>query len=256
MVKKNHVKNFNFQKDNIMLNLKIDEFIKVGAHLGHISSKWNPNMRQYIFMKKCGIHIIDISKTIKKLNEACIFLKNISSSGKKILFVATKKQIKTIVSDYADKVNMPYITERWLGGILTNIATIRQSVKQLKVIDRQKLDGTYEMMSKKERFLIKRLKAKLKKNLGSIYKMNFLPACVIIVDVTEEKIAVNECFNLGIPIIGIVDTNSDPRKIKYPIPANDDSSKSINLILSYLTDSILEGISFFKKNMSKKYVST
>lgn len=235
-----------------MLNLKRDEFIKVGAHLGHISSKWNPNMRPYIFMKKCGIHIIDISKTIKKLNEACIFIKNLSSSGKKILFVATKKQIKTIVSDYADQVNMPYITERWLGGILTNIATIRQSVKQLKVIDRQKLDGTYDMMYKKERLLIKRLKAKLKKNLGSIYQMNFLPACVIIVDVTEEKIAVNECLNLGIPIIGIVDTNSDPRKIKYPIPANDDSSKSINLILSYLTYSILEGISFYKKNI--KYV--
>ncbi|ABS30503.1 MAG: 30S ribosomal protein S2 [Candidatus Sulcia muelleri] len=217
----------------------IEKFIKVGAHFGHTTSKWNPNMRKYIFMKKGGIHIIDISKTIKKINEACKFIKNIVSSGKKILFVATKKQAKDIVSDYAKKVNMPYITERWLGGILTNMSTIRQSVKKMNVIDRQKIDGTYNMMSKKEKLLIDRLKNKLKKNIGSISKMNSLPACVIIVDVKKEKIAVKECINLCIPIIGIVDTNCDPRNIDYPIPANDDSSKSIHLIISYLTNSIL-----------------
>lgn len=217
----------------------IENFIKVGAHFGHPTSKWNPNMRKYIFMKKGGIHIIDISKTIKKINEACQFIKNIVSSGKQILFVATKKQAKDIVSDYAKKVNMPYITERWLGGILTNMSTIRQSVKKMNVIDRQKIDGTYNMMSKKDKLLIVRLENKLKKNIGSISKMNSLPACVIIVDVKTEKIAVKECMNLCIPIIGIVDTNCDPRNIDYPIPANDDSSKSINLIISNLTNSIL-----------------
>ncbi|BAO66267.1 30S ribosomal protein S2 [Candidatus Karelsulcia muelleri] len=230
-----------------MCKLNIQNFIKVGAHFGHTTSKWNPNMRPYILMKKGGIHIIDIYKTIKKINEACKFIKNIASSGKKILFVATKKQAKDIVYDFAKKVNMPYITERWLGGILTNMSTIRQSVKKMNVINHKKIDGTYNMMSKKERLLIDRLKIKLKKNIGSIYKMNSLPACVIIVDVKKEKIAVKECNNLCIPIIGIVDTNSDPRNIDYPIPANDDSSKSINLILSYITNSINEGILYKKK---------
>lgn len=242
-----------------MLKIDIQDLLKSGVHFGHLTKKWNPKMAPYIFMKKNGVHIIDLYKTIIKIKEASVYLKNISSSGKKILFVCTKKQGKFIVADYANNLGMPHVTERWLGGFLTNLSTIRKAVKKMNNIDRKKKDGTYDVLSKKERLLINRSQAKLNKNLGSISSMNHIPAALFIIDIKKEHIALSEAQKLNIPVFGIVDTNSNPLEVDYPIPANDDSSKSIGLIMSYINKIILEGISSKKEpiddNSDKKIIS-
>lgn len=230
-----------------MLKIDIQDLLKSGVHFGHLTNKWNPKMSPYIFMKKNGVHIIDLYKTIIKIKEASIFLKNLGMSGKKILFVCTKKQGKCIVADYASKLGMPHVTERWLGGLLTNLSTIRKAVKKMNSIDRKKKDGTYDVLSKKERLLIDRSQAKLNKNLGSISSMNQLPTALFIIDIKKEHIALTEAHKLNIPVLAIVDTNSNPLEVDYPIPANDDSSKSINLIMSYVNHAIQEGISLRKE---------
>lgn len=236
-----------------MLKIDIQDLLKSGVHFGHLTKKWNPKMSPYIFMKKNGVHIIDLYKTIIKIKESSIFLKNIAASGKKILFVCTKKQGKFIVADYANKLGMPHVTERWLGGFLTNLSTIRKAVKKMNNIDRKKRDGTYDVLSKKERLLIDRAQAKLNKNLGSISSMNHIPAAIFIIDIKKEHIALSEAQKLNIPIFAIVDTNSNPLEVDYPIPANDDSSKSINLIMSYVNQAILEGLSLRKEIREEKY---
>lgn len=242
-----------------MLKIDIQDLLKSGVHFGHLTKKWNPKMSPYIFMKKNGVHIIDLYKTIIKIKEASVYLKNISASGKKILFVCTKKQGKFIVADYANTLGMPHVTERWLGGFLTNLSTIRKAVKKMNNIDRKKKDGTYDVLSKKERLLINRSQAKLNKNLGSISSMNHIPAALFIIDIKKEHIALSEAQKLNIPVFGIVDTNSNPLEVDYPIPANDDSSKSIGLIMSYINTIILEGISLKKEprddNSDKKIIS-
>jgi len=221
---------------------EIKELLEVGAHFGHLTRKWNPNMAPYIYGSKNKIHIINLQKTAAKIEEAQKFLKNMAASGKKILFVSTKKQAKDIIADKAKSVNMPYIAERWPGGMLTNFVTIRKAVKKMANIDKMKKDGTYETLSKKEKLHLDRLRAKLEKNLGSIADMTRLPSALIVVDINKEHVAVKEANKLGIPIVAIVDTNADPRLVDYPIPANDDASKSIELILEYLTDAIREGL--------------
>lgn len=226
-----------------MLNLTHEELLKAGVHFGHLKRKWNPNIAPYIFMEKNGIHIIDLNKTIAKLNEAAKILKQIAKSGKKILFVATKKQAKEVVADNAKSINMPYVTERWPGGMLTNFATIRKAVKKMTAIDKMMNDGTFENISKKERLQISRLREKLEKNLGSIADLTRLPAALFIVDINKEHIAVAEAKKLNIPTFAIVDTNSDPRAVDYAIPANDDSSKSIKVIVDYIAAAISEGLS-------------
>lgn len=242
-----------------MLKIDIQDLLKSGVHFGHLTKKWNPKMSPYIFMKKNGVHIIDLYKTIIKIKEASIFLKNIVASGKKILFVCTKKQGKFIVADYANKLGMPHVTERWLGGFLTNLSTIRKAVKKMNNIDRKKKDGTYDVLSKKERLLIDRAQAKLNKNLGSISSMNHIPGALFIIDIKKEHIALSEAKKLNIPVFAIVDTNSNPLEVNYPIPANDDSSKSIQLIMSYINKAILEGISLKKEireeNIDRKIIN-
>jgi small subunit ribosomal protein S2 len=224
-----------------MINKNFDELLEAGVHFGHLKRKWNPAMAPYIFMEKNGIHIIDLNKTIVKLDEAAKALKQITKSGKKVLFVATKKQAKEIVAESAKSANMPYITERWSGGMLTNFPTIRKAVKKMTSIDKMVTDGTFENISKRERLQITRQRAKLDKVLGSIAEMSKLPAAVFVVDVMKEKIAVREAQRLHIPVFGIVDTNSDPN-IDFPIPANDDASKSIKLILDVMISAIQEGL--------------
>ena len=221
---------------------QVSELIKAGVHFGHLTRKWNPNMSPYIYMERNGIHIINLYKTVAKLEEASNALKKIASSGRKILFVATKKQAKDIVSESSKKINMPYITERWPGGMLTNFVTIRKAVKKMSSIDRMKQDGTFNSLSKKEKLQIGRLREKLEKNLGSISNMTRLPGAIFIVDILREKIAVKEAQKLNIPIFAMVDTNSDPRGIDYVIPANDDASKSISKILEYVGSAIQEGL--------------
>ena len=221
---------------------KVSELIKAGVHFGHLTRKWNPNMSPYIYMERNGIHIINLYKTVAKLEEASNALKKIASSGRKILFVATKKQAKDIVSESSKKINMPYITERWPGGMLTNFVTIRKAVKKMSSIDRMKQDGTFNSLSKKEKLQIGRLREKLEKNLGSISNMTRLPGAIFIVDILREKIAVKEAQKLNIPIFAMVDTNSDPRGIDYVIPANDDASKSISKILEHVGSAIQEGL--------------
>ena len=221
---------------------QVSELIKAGVHFGHLTRKWNPNMSPYIYMERNGIHIINLYKTVAKLEEASNALKKIASSGRKILFVATKKQAKDIVSESSKKINMPYITERWPGGMLTNFVTIRKAVKKMSSIDRMKQDGTFNSLSKKEKLQIGRLREKLEKNLGSISNMTRLPGAIFIVDILREKIAVKEAQKLNIPIFAMVDTNSDPRGIDYVIPANDDASKSISKILEYIGSAIQEGL--------------
>lgn len=235
-----------------MLNIDMHDLLKSGVHFGHLTKKWNPKMSPYIFMKKNGVHIIDLSKTIIKIKEASLILKNFGASGKKILFVCTKKQGKSIVADYATQLGMPHVTERWLGGFLTNLSTIRKAVKKMNNIDRKKKDGTYNVLSKKERLSIDRAQAKLNKNLGSISSMNHIPAALFIIDIKKEHIALSEAQKLNIPIFGIVDTNSNPLEVDYPIPANDDSSKSIKLIMSYIYEAILEGITSNKELLKNK----
>ena len=222
--------------------MEIKELVKAGVHFGHLTRKWNPNMSPYIYSEKNGIHIINLYKTIQKLEESCSALEKIASSGRKILFVATKKQAKDIVSKYAEEVKMPYITERWPGGMLTNFVTIRKAVKKMSSIDRSKQDGTFESLSKKEKLSVDRTRAKLEKNLGSINSMTRLPGAIFVVDIRREHIAVREAIKLNIPIFAMVDTNTDPRLVDFGIPANDDASKSIEIILNKVTSSIKSGL--------------
>ncbi|MBO7610146.1 MAG: 30S ribosomal protein S2 [Muribaculaceae bacterium] len=219
-----------------------DQMLEATCHFGHLKRKWNPAMAPYIFMERNGIHIIDLYKTQAKLEEAANALKNIVKSGKKVLFVATKKQAKQVVADRATSVGMPYVIERWPGGMLTNFPTIRKAVKKMASIDKMEKDGTFDNMSKREKLQITRQRAKLEKNLGSIADLNRLPSALFVIDVMKEHIAVAEANRLGIPVFGIVDTNSDPDNIDFVIPANDDASKSIDLILATVCEAINEGI--------------
>jgi small subunit ribosomal protein S2 len=225
-----------------MINVTQEELLNAGVHFGHLKRKWNPKMAAYIFMERNGIHIIDLNKTAAKLEEAAAAVKQIAKSGKKILFVATKKQAKEIVANSAKSVNMPYITERWPGGMLTNFATQRKSVKKMTTLDKMLSDGTADNMSKKERLMMGRQKSKMEKLLGSIADLNRLPAALFIVDTVKEHIAVDEAIKLGIPTIAINDTNSDPSIIDFPIPANDDASKSVELIMNVMVRAIEDGL--------------
>ncbi|MDA8877275.1 30S ribosomal protein S2 [Flavobacteriaceae bacterium] len=225
-----------------MAKPEVNDLLKAGVHFGHLTRKWNPNMAPYIYMERNGIHIINLYKTAAKIEESNAALKKIAASGRKILFVATKKQAKDIVAEKAKAVHMPYITERWPGGMLTNFVTIRKAVKKMAAIDRMKKDGTFETLSKKERLQVDRLRAKLEKNLGSITDMTRLPGAIFIVDTTREHIAVKEAQKLKIPIFAMVDTNSDPRDVEYVIPSNDDASKSIDKIMDLVTAAVAEGL--------------
>ena len=225
-----------------MAQTTVKDLLSAGVHFGHLTRKWNPNMAPYIYMERNGIHIISLYKTVAKIEEASQALAKIASSGRKILFVATKKQAKDIVSESAKKVNMPFITERWPGGMLTNFVTIRKAVKKMAAIDRMKKDGTFETLSKKEKLQVDRLRSKLEKNLGSISDMTRLPGALFVVDIKREHIAIKEAQKLKIPIFAMVDTNSDPREVNYVIPANDDATKSIGKILTIVVDAIGEGL--------------
>ena len=226
-----------------MAKLEFDQLLEAGAHFGHLKRKWNPSMAPYIFMERNGIHIIDLYKTIAKTEEAAIVMKNIAKTGKRILFVSTKKQAKPVIEERAISINMPYVTERWPGGMLTNFPTIRKAVKKMSSIDKMIKDGTFDTLSKREKLQVTRQRAKLEKLLGSIEDMTRLPAAVFVVDVMKEHIAVKEANRLGIPVFGIVDTNSDPSNIDFVIPANDDAAKAIDMILGYICDAIKEGLS-------------
>ncbi len=223
--------------------VEVKELLEAGVHFGHLTRKWDPNMAPYVYMERNGIHIINLYKTAAKIDEAGAALAKIAASGRKILFVATKKQAKDIVAEKASAINMPYITERWPGGMLTNFVTIRKAVKKMAAIDRMKKDGTFMTLSKKERLQVDRLRAKLEKNLGSISDMTRLPGALFVVDIKREHIAIKEAQKLNIPIFAMVDTNSDPRQVDYVIPANDDASKSINKILTHVTDAVAGGLS-------------
>ena len=225
-----------------MSRTNFDQLLEAGCHFGHLKRKWNPAMAPYIFMERNGIHILDLHKTVVKIDEAASALKQIAKSGKKILFVATKKQAKEIVAEKAASVNMPYVLERWPGGMLTNFATIRKAVKKMANIDKLSQDGTYANLSKREILQISRQRAKLEKNLGSIADLTRLPSALFVVDVYKENIAVHEANRLGIPVIGIVDTNSDPKNVDFVIPANDDATKSIEVILDACCAAIAEGL--------------
>lgn len=222
--------------------VEVKELLEAGVHFGHMTRKWNPNMAPYIYMERNGIHIINLYKTAAKIEEANEAMKKIAASGRKILFVATKKQAKDIVAEKAKSANMPYITERWPGGMLTNFVTIRKAVKKMASIDKMKKDGTFNTLSKKEKLQIDRLRAKLEKNLGSIADMSRLPAALFVVDIMAEHIAIKEAQKLNIPVFAMVDTNSDPREVDYVIPANDDASKSIDKILSLVTAAVIDGL--------------
>jgi small subunit ribosomal protein S2 len=226
-----------------MSKVTFDQLLDAGVHFGHLKRKWCPAMAPYIFMEKNGIHIIDLQKTAVKLEESASALKQIAKSGRKILFVATKKQAKDIVSERVKQVAMPYVTERWPGGMLTNFPTIRKAVKKMSSIDKMATDGTWETLSKREKLQVSRQRAKLEKNLGSIVDLTRLPAALFIVDITKEHIAVREAKRLGIPVFAMCDTNSNPNSVDFPIPANDDASKSIALIIDNVCDAIQEGLS-------------
>jgi small subunit ribosomal protein S2 len=228
------------------------ELLDAGVHFGHLKRKWNPAMAPYIFMERNGIHIIDLEKTAEKIDEAASAIKHIAKSGKKVLFVATKKQAKEIVAEKVKAVNMPYVVERWPGGMLTNFPTIRKAVKKMSSIDKMASDGTFLNLSKRERLQITRQRAKLEKTLGSITDLTRLPSALFIVDVSKEHIAVREAKRLGIPVFAMVDTNSDPTEIDFPIPANDDASKSISLIIGILCQAIEEGLSERKIEKDKE----
>lgn len=230
-----------------MSKIEVKDLLEAGVHFGHLTRKWNPNMAPFIHMERNGIHIINLYKTVTKIEEAQQALHKIVASGRKILFVATKKQAKDIVSKKASEVNMPYITERWPGGMLTNFVTIRKAVKKMAAIDRMKTDGTFNTLSKKERLQVERMRAKLEKNLGSISDMTRLPGALFIVDIRREHIAVREAQKLNIPIFAMVDTNADPRDVDFAIPANDDASKSIDKILGLVTEAVAAGTSERKK---------
>jgi len=228
---------------------EVKELLDAGVHFGHLTRRWNPNMAPYIYMERNGIHIINLYKTAAKLDEASNALAKIAASGRKILFVATKKQAKEIVAEQASNANQPYITERWPGGMLTNFITIRKSVKKMVAVDRMKKDGSFDTLSKKEKLQMNRMRAKLEKNLGSISDMTRLPGALFVVDIIKENIAVREAQKLNIPVFAMVDTNSDPREVDYVIPSNDDASKSISKVVSHVADSIIDGL---KKRDNKK----
>lgn len=225
-----------------MAKVTVEELLDAGVHFGHLKRKWNPAMAPYIFMEKNGIHIIDLNKTVVKLDEACEQLNRIAKSGKKILFVGTKKQAQDIIAEKVGKINMPYVTERWPGGMLTNFITIRKAVKKMAQIDEMISSGTINTLSKKERLMVSRTRAKLEKDFGSIADMVRTPAAVFVVDIKKEHIAIAEAHRLNIPIFGIVDTNSNPNEVDYAIPANDDAAKSISLILDVVCQSIVDGL--------------
>ena len=237
------------RKLTTMANIDVKDLLNAGVHFGHLTRKWNPNMAPYIYMERNGIHIINLYKTAAKIEEAADAMKKIAASGRKILFVATKKQAKDIVAEKASNVKMPYITERWPGGMLTNFVTIRKAVKKMAAIDRMKKDGTFETLSKKEKLQVSRLRAKLEKNLGSITDMTRLPGALFVVDIKREHIAIKEAQKLKIPIFAMVDTNSDPRDVDFVIPSNDDASKSVDKILSLVTESVAVGL---KERQSEK----
>ena len=225
-----------------MAKTTYQDLLDAGVHFGHLTRKWDPKMSQYIFMERNGIHIIDLNKTLSKVEEAAAAIKQIVKSGRKVLFVATKKQAKDIVAEYAKGVNMPFVTERWLGGMLTNFATVRKSIKKMSNIDKLTKDGTYSNLSKKERLMIQRERIKLESLLGGIADLNRLPAALFLIDVKKEHIAVSEALKLNIPTFAMVDTNSDPSNIDFPIPANDDATKSISLITGIIIKAIEEGL--------------
>ena len=225
-----------------MERTSFEQMLQAGVHFGHLKRKWNPHMAPYIFTEKKGIHIIDLHKTGVKLDEAAAAMKQIAKSGKKILFVATKKQAKDVVSERVKAIGMPYVTERWSGGMLTNFATIRKGVRKMSQIDKMGEDGTLKTMSKRERLQVSRQRAKLEKNLGSIIDLTRIPAAIFIVDVSKEHIALAEAKKLGIPVFAMVDTNSDPRPVDFPIPSNDDASRSIALVLDALSQAVAEGL--------------
>ncbi|MEM9885867.1 MAG: 30S ribosomal protein S2 [Bacteroidota bacterium] len=228
------------------------DLLDAGVHFGHLKKKWNPKMSPFIFMERKGIHIIDLNRTLDAMERSAKALRQIAKSGRKIMFVATKKQAKDIVSEAAKSVGMPYVTERWLGGMMTNFSTIRRSVKKMNNIDKMLADETLNSITKKERLMLTREKAKLEKVLGGIANLNRLPSAVFIVDIHHEHIAVAESQKLGLRTFGIVDTNSDPNQIEYPIPANDDASKSIEVIMKYITEAVREGLEDRRKAKADK----
>ena len=234
-----------------MAKITFEDLLNAGVHFGHLKRKWNPNMAPYIFDEKKGIHVIDLNKSIVKIEEAASALKQIAKSGKKVLFVATKKQAKEIVENLVKEVNMPYVTERWTGGMLTNFGTTRKTIRKMHSIDKMNQDGTMDTLSKREQLMLSRQKGKMEKVLGSIADMTRLPAALFVVDIRKEQIAVKEAKKLGIPIFAMVDTNSDPREVDFVIPANDDATKSISTIVGYMTESIKEGLSERKTAKSK-----
>ena len=225
-----------------MSRVNFDQLLEAGVHFGHLKRKWNPAMAPYIFMERNGIHIIDLYKTVAKVEEAAEVMKNLAKQGKKVLFVATKKQAKQVVADKAASVGMPYVIERWPGGMLTNFPTIRKAIKKMATIDKMTKDGTFDNLSKREKLQITRQRAKLEKTLGSIVDLTRLPSALFVVDVMKEHIAVREANRLGIPVFGMVDTNSDPSNIDYVIPANDDATKSVEVILGAICEAMNEGL--------------
>jgi small subunit ribosomal protein S2 len=235
-----------------MARTTYQELLDAGVHFGHLTRKWDPKMAKYIFMERNGIHIIDLNKTLAKLEEASSAIKQIVKSGRKVLFVATKKQAKDIIAAQAAEVNMPFVTERWLGGMLTNFATVRKSIKKMSNIDKMTKDGTYDVLSKKEKLMIQRERIKLESLLGGIADLNRLPAALFIIDVKKEHIAVSEAQKLNIPTFGMVDTNSNPDFIDFPIPANDDATKSITLISDIIINAIKEGLEERKRDKEEE----
>jgi small subunit ribosomal protein S2 len=236
------------QQYSRMSRVSYEELLDAGVHFGHLKRKWNPKMAPYIFMERNGIHIIDLNKTVAKVDEAANAVKSIAKAGKKILFVSTKKQAKDIVADAAKSVNMPYITERWPGGMLTNFSTVRKSLKKMANYDRMASDGTFENISKRERLHITRQKAKMEKLIGSIADLSRLPAAIFVVDIMKEHIAVKEAHKLNIPVIAMCDTNTDPTEVDFAIPANDDATKSVSLITNIIVAAIEEGIAERKQD--------
>jgi small subunit ribosomal protein S2 len=234
-----------------MSKITFEKLLEAGAHFGHQKRKWNPAMAPYIFEEKKGIHIIDLNKTIAHLDQACAAMKQIAKSGKKILFVATKKQAKNIITDSVKDLNMPFVTERWSGGMLTNFQTTRKSIRKMSIIDKMKTDGTWETLNKRERLFKQRQRDKLEKNFGSIVDMTRQPAAIFIVDILKEHIALAEAKRLGIPTFAMVDTNSNPRLVDFPIPANDDATKSISIIMEAICGSIKEGLEDRKNSKDK-----
>ena len=235
-----------------MARTTYQDLLDAGVHFGHLTRKWDPKMSQYIFMERNGIHIIDLNKTLTKLEEAAAAIKQIVKSGRKVLFVATKKQAKDIVAAQAASVNMPFVTERWLGGMLTNFATVRKSIKKMSNIDKMTKDGTYDVLSKKEKLMIQRERIKLETLLGGIADLNRLPAALFLIDVKKEHIAVSEALKLNVPTFAMVDTNSDPSNIDFPIPANDDATKSIQLISDIIIKAVQEGLDERKREKEEE----